>query len=137
MSEPYGLTFMQPEIDVPSENWMKGAHWAAASSRMSLWRDAAFYAWKGSRTSKVGAVTGIPCIVTLDIGFHVRRRRDPHNYVGTVCKSVIDGLVLSGCWEDDNPEWVTVTEPMLTVHNRTPREQALPCNVYFTPRENA
>lgn len=56
-----------------------------------------------------------PSTIQVTIPFDTGRRRDPHNYVGTVCKSVIDGLVQAGVWPDDNPEYVTVIEPKLVV----------------------
>ena len=54
-----------------------------------------------------------PGIVRLHIPFRDRRKRDPHNYCGTVLKAVIDGLVLAGAWPDDTPEWVGHREPLL------------------------
>jgi hypothetical protein len=72
--------------------------------------------------------------VCVTIGFHTNRRRDPHNYVGTIVKSIIDGLVMADVWPDDNPEWVVVVEPKLVVHPRVPQDQRLPCVVEFTLR---
>ena len=54
-----------------------------------------------------------PSTVEVFIPFTTNRRRDPHNYVGTVVKWIIDGLVYAGAWPDDTPEWVTVLEPVL------------------------
>jgi hypothetical protein len=54
-----------------------------------------------------------PSIVRVTIPFTQHRRRDPHNYVGTVVKWIIDGLVYAGAWPDDTPEWVEVLEPVL------------------------
>jgi hypothetical protein len=54
-----------------------------------------------------------PGIVQVTIPFTSNRRRDPHNYCGTVVKAVIDGLVLAGAWPDDTPEWVGHREPIL------------------------
>lgn len=55
----------------------------------------------------------VPSIVQLHIGFKERRRRDPHNYCGTVLKAVVDGLVKAGLWPDDTPDWVGHREPLL------------------------
>lgn len=52
-----------------------------------------------------------PGIVQVDIPFAQKRRRDPHNYCGTVLKAVIDGLVKEGLWPDDTPDWVGHREP--------------------------
>jgi hypothetical protein len=42
-------------------------------------------------------------------------RRDPHNYVGTVVKKLVDTLVGLGVVPDDTADWVTVIEPELRV----------------------
>lgn len=55
-----------------------------------------------------------PGIVQVHIPFKAKRRRDPHNYCGTVLKAIIDGLVVAGAWPDDTPEWVGHREPILT-----------------------
>ncbi len=47
-----------------------------------------------------------PSVVQIDIPFTQNRRRDPHNYCGTVLKAIIDGLVEINYWPDDTPEWV-------------------------------
>jgi hypothetical protein len=56
-----------------------------------------------------------PCTVQVAIPFRTNQRRDPHNYVGTVVKAIVDGLVRAGVWPDDNPDWVTVLEPICYV----------------------
>ena len=37
------------------------------------------------------------------------------NYIGTIVKAVIDGLVDAGCWPDDTAEWVEIRQPTLQV----------------------
>ena len=37
------------------------------------------------------------------------------NYVGSVVKATIDGLVDAGCWPDDTAEWVEIRQPLLVV----------------------
>lgn len=106
-----------------------GSH--AVNAEKKLWQESAFYAWKQARTQDVFArCAGVPCDVKLDIGFGVRRRRDPHNYVSTVCKWVIDGLVHAGAWEDDNPTWITVHEPTFSYYGKGQRTTL----VYMRPR---
>lgn len=56
-----------------------------------------------------------PSVVQVSIPFPQRRTRDPHNYTGTVVKHTIDGLVKAGLWPDDNPEWVTVVDPVFDI----------------------
>lgn len=101
-------------------------HWAARSRDVKAWRTAA----------KVGALVDLgapsarahpPCTVTIELPVKDNRRRDPHNYVATL-KAVIDGLVDAGVWPDDTPDYVTTTEPVLTVGARKVR-------VTLTPRE--
>jgi hypothetical protein len=134
---PYRLAFLAPTVEVISENEMRRLAFGSpqrargAHKKLKAWRDAAFYAWKEQRFGRVGAVLGQPCIVQVHIGFRQHRRRDPHNYVGTIVKSIVDGLVLAGVWPDDTPEWVQVAEPKLVVHRHRPIEQALPCEVEF------
>lgn len=60
-------------------------------------------------------MVGVPCRVKVTIPFPQRRRRDPSNYIGTVVKAIVDGLVLVGVWPDDTPDWVEVVEPVLRI----------------------
>lgn len=70
--------------------------------------------WKGAARLLAGRYGRLePGIVQIWIPFKDKRRRDPHNYCGTVLKAVIDGLVLAGAWPDDTPEWVGHREPIL------------------------
>ena len=55
-----------------------------------------------------------PTIVQLEIGFPRERKRDPHNYCGTVLKAVVDALVNVKLWPDDTPEWIGHRESILT-----------------------
>ena len=54
-----------------------------------------------------------PTIIQVEIGFTTSRKRDPHNYCGTVLKAVIDALVNKGLWPDDTPEYIGHREPIL------------------------
>lgn len=60
-------------------------------------------------------VQGTRCRVHVTIAFPQKRRRDPHNYTGTIVKAAIDQLVAMDVWPDDTPEWVVTTEPVLVV----------------------
>lgn len=51
-----------------------------------------------------------PCRVQVWIPFPTNRRRDAHNYTGTVVKAIIDGMVRAGLWPDDNPDWILVDD---------------------------
>ena len=56
-----------------------------------------------------------PSLVTVALPFARAGTRDPMNYVGTVVKALIDGMVDAGCWPDDTAEWVEVRQPVLEV----------------------
>lgn len=98
-------------FDAPAKVWSTNErlHWSKAAELRREWRTAGWvYGLKLTRPRPPGAVQ-----VTLP--FRDRRRRDPHNYVGTVVKSIIDGLVDAGVWPDDTPEYVSVLEPVIEV----------------------
>lgn len=70
--------------------------------------------WKGAARLLAGRYgPQPPGIVQIWIPFKDKRRRDPHNYCGTVLKAVIDGLVMAGLWPDDTPEYVGHREPIV------------------------
>ncbi len=85
------------------------------------WKETTGWAWKASGIRKTFCVGGqhnlcchlSPKIVHVKIPVKDSRRRDPHNYCGTVVKAVIDGLVNVGVWPDDTPEYVGHREPEL------------------------
>lgn len=82
-------------------------------------RHARIQAWKGPTALFAGmelkSLRGNPqpLLVTVTIPFTTNRRRDPHNYCGTVVKAIIDGLVLAEVVPDDTPEWIGHREPHL------------------------
>ena len=78
------------------------------------WADAAHLYWRALPRT-VREMWPRPTRVQVTLTFPTQRRRDPHNYVGTVCKAIVDGLVHAHVWPDDTAEWVTVTEPELRV----------------------
>jgi hypothetical protein len=85
-------------------------HWSERHKMSKLWKESAFWMAKQRRWQDLP-----PSIVTASIPFDVQRRRDPHNYVGTCLKAMVDGLVLAGCWPDDTTGFVRVLEPLLVV----------------------
>lgn len=116
-------------------------NWAAKRRRLQGWREGVALAWNVAG-KKRKAVQGKPCNVHVTIPFDVSEkqfksgRRDPHNYVGTVVKAIVDQLACdkhckgqkcNHAWPDDTPEWVTVIEPTLVrgsevVVTLTPRD---------------
>lgn len=93
-----------------STNQERSMHWTRRHSMSKLWKESTFWHARQAGWRGLG-----PSIVTASIPFDVARRRDPHNYSGTCLKSIVDGLVLAGCWPDDTSEWVRTLEPLLTV----------------------
>lgn len=96
-----------------STNESNRLHHHARSRALGPWKERA---WGVALAANLrAAVAGTPCTVRVRIPFATSRRRDPSNYVGTVVKAVVDGLVQAKVWPDDTPAWVTVLEPELVV----------------------
>ena len=92
------------------------------AERIRLWKETVQMYWRWEGNSNPIGPSGIqgawpeeptPMLVELTIPFTKNRRRDPHNYCGTVLKAVIDGLVIASGIPDDTPEWVGHREPKL------------------------
>ncbi len=99
---------------------------------VQAWKEAvAVCVWELGRHKQaiIGRVGGGPSTVHVTIPFVTNRRRDSHNYVGTVVKAIVDGLVQQGFWPDDTPEYVTVIDPTLIV------DKSMMCTVTITPRD--
>lgn len=116
------LEFPPPTHPLSENEKRKMSHWAQWRRRLDPWFESTQWAWKLCKNKK--QIIGRKISVTVEIPFKKKARRDPHNYVGTNCKSIVDALttkrdratkeiIWQGAWEDDNPEWVTVTEPLL------------------------
>jgi hypothetical protein len=122
------LSFPAPGLPM-SENASRRKHWAERKRELAPWGEWAARRWAQTRLSLDGlSVYRKPCDVTVWLPFPNRRRRDPHNFVGTVVKVIIDALVdeqvtvgkqrvrtYEGIWPDDTPEWVSIREPKLYV----------------------
>jgi hypothetical protein len=78
--------------------------------------------WKtlpiNERTALMSQGSLPPAIVQVVIPFAQKRKRDPHNYCGTVLKAIVDGLVEEGLWPDDNPEWIGHRESQMIIGNQ-------------------
>jgi Holliday junction resolvase RusA-like endonuclease len=104
-----------------STNESNRMHWAQRDRRLEPWRKAA---WALAQQQKIPEqVGGRKSKVTMVIPFRTKTKRDPHNYVGTVVKATVDGLVQAGVWPDDNPVYVEVMEPMLVIGNKNAEVQ--------------
>jgi hypothetical protein len=96
-----------------SINEVVSRHWRSTHDAKVTWRDTV--CWLAKEQRLAARVAGRPCVIRFTIPVPDRRHRDPHNYVGSVVKWAIDGLVLAGCWPSDRPEFVSVLEPRLVV----------------------
>jgi len=117
-----------------SENESRTIHWATRRNRLKPWKEIVLEAWYAMKDDpEVVAKVGDPGLVLVELPFDrtdkqwATDRRDPHNYVSTMCKVIIDvltdkatGSVKRGdkvietrLWPDDTAEWVKVIEPEL------------------------
>lgn len=107
------LDLGRPPAEPLSTNEANRLHHMARSRRLKPWRD---LAWATATSAKLAQLLkGEPCTVLVIIPFPVARDRDPANYVGTVVKAIVDGLVKAKVWPKDTPAYVTVLEPRLIV----------------------
>lgn len=99
-----------PPLSINKANTM---HWASKARQLDPWKQATIVLAKQAKIPE--KVAERPARVRLVLPFRTKHRRDPHNYVGTVVKATVDGLVLAGVWPDDNPKYVEVMEPRLVI----------------------
>lgn len=91
-------------------------HWSARAELVREWR----YCSKIEtslflRRHKIPHPIGSQVIVEMRLTFTDKRRRDAHNYVGTVCKAVVDGMVDAGLVLDDSTQFLRLAEPRIDV----------------------
>ena len=122
---PLVLTFAPP-VDPKSENDVRGQHWAKVRDMLRPWHNTA---WVLTRNEMVrGRVPWLghrAVVVHVSIPFRTLRGRDPHNYVGTVVKAIVDGVKDAGLVPEDTAEWVEVLEPTLTVAPKNQRGEVV------------
>ena len=103
-------------FETPAKPWStnqeRRMHPMERHKRVTAWKDATRDAWEEAHGHR--AVDGF-VVVHIVIPFTQRRRRDPHNYCGTVLKACIDGLVQAGLVPDDNADLLGHREPVLRV----------------------
>lgn len=126
------LTFLAPGVP-PSVNNTRGAHWATTRRVLKPWHDAAWAVAHNAIQRRGGRARfrQEPIAVQVVLPFRQGRRRDPHNYTGTVVKAMVDGLKDAGLVPDDTPEWVTVLDPMIRVY---PTPSPLRVTIIIRPR---
>ena len=85
----------------------KTLHWAQRSRLRRNWREFA------ANVDPEDTPLPLPrSFIEVTLPFSTNNRRDPHNYTGTVVKSMIDGFVDAGFWPDDTSEYVVVLDPV-------------------------
>lgn len=109
---------MRLEFPVPAKPWStnqdRNLNPYERAGRIKQWKGATrLVYWQAHSLKGLEAYFGGPGLVRVHIPFSQKRKRDPHNYCGTVVKAVIDGLVMAGAWPDDTPEHVGHREPVL------------------------
>jgi len=108
------LTFPAPNRPL-SINQTNRMHWAERRRVLKPWKDIAALTWKQQGRAVAAELDGQKVLVVVSLPFATKARRDPHNYIGTVVKAIIDGLVAAGMKPDDTPEYIRVAEPALVV----------------------
>lgn len=134
MTVALALTFRAPTAPL-STNRANTLHWAKRRAALDPWKELAWasarnvrirQAWPPNVALGVHPISGlcgpVPITVQVDLPFRDNRRRDAHNYTGTVVKAIVDGLVKAGIVPDDTPDWVTVLDSTLTVVGPLPAE---------------
>ncbi len=113
------IKYLFPVPDRPwSTNEDRNLNPYVRAERIRAWKEAAALGWTSHCASNNHGRSLNPALVRVGIPFSVKRRRDPHNYCGTVVKAVIDGMVRAGAWKDDTPEFVEHLSPSLHVDSR-------------------
>ena len=99
-----------------SINELQGRDWKYAASTKSLWMDAGYYHGLELRDILRAAKLATPVKARIGFDFDVRqnRRRDGHNYAGTVCKWFIDGMVTAKVFADDSSDHVELVDSTFT-----------------------
>jgi hypothetical protein len=108
------LTFAAPSRPL-SENESRRLHWATRSRRLKDWGLLTSIAWRKADENDKRTLIDHKIQVKVRLPFSKNARRDPHNYIGTNVKTIIDALVKEGMCLDDTSEYIEVLEPGLAV----------------------
>lgn len=107
------LIFQAPNRPL-SINESNRLHWAERQRRLAPWKTLTHAHYRQTYVRNVDDLPS-PVRISVTLPFARAGRRDAHNYTSTVVKAVIDSLVSAGLVPDDTPEWVTVSDPILTI----------------------
>jgi hypothetical protein len=103
-----------PQLTHPlSINEANRMHWAAKRRRLEPWRIILLATIKAQNIEPITE----PVNIKVSLSFKRKVRRDPHNYVGTVVKKIVDTIVESGIIPDDTAEYVTVIDPKILIND--------------------
>ena len=105
-----------------SINETSGKHWATFGKTKEVWIQAGYvygFQWR-RELRELRVPTPLRDRATVAIDFDVRetRRRDGHNYSGTVVKWFVDGMVTAKMFTDDSSEHLEVRDPTFSVRPR-------------------
>ena len=108
------MMFSFPPPDKPwSTNKDRTLNQYERAALISTWKGVAQVMYGGWCAKNAHTRALPPSLVRVHIPFTVNRRRDPHNYCGSVVKAIIDGMVNAGAWPDDTPNYVEHLSPVL------------------------
>jgi hypothetical protein len=93
-------------------------HWAARSKRLKPWAFWTAIAYRAISVSERKKFYGYKLKIFVTLPFKNKGRRDPHNYIGTNVKTIIDALIKEGLAPDDTAEYIEVLEPRLSIDDR-------------------
>lgn len=98
-----------------STNESNRIHWAQRRRHLEPWKEVAHFAYHLMSNRDKEFFNGQKFKCQITIPFDRNARRDPHNYVGTICKTIIDSMTNYGLIPDDTTEYIEVLEPILVV----------------------
>ena len=110
------LTFTAPNRPL-SENESRRLHWASRKRRLDDWKILTAVAWRKADEADKKTLDGQKIEIKVSLPFTRKSRRDPHNYVGTNIKTIVDALINEGMTADDTADYVSVLEPNLQINN--------------------
>ena len=108
------LTFIAPNRPL-SENESRSMHWANRYRRLRDWGTLTLLAVKDIDQEVLKKFVNKRIEVEVILPFARNARRDPHNYVGTNVKTIVDALVKGGLVPDDITDYIKVLEPKLVI----------------------
>lgn len=90
-------------------------HWAERRRRLKPYENATINAFRKLDKKQKDLLKNHKIKISVTITFAKNARRDPHNYVSTVCKVIVDALIFEGLAKDDTSNFITVDEPVIRI----------------------